>query len=323
MRKRWFLSALTVCLVTALSVCACAAAPVSGFSDVPDHAWYSNAVAYVKEKGYMIGTADDRFSPDGVFTRAQMAAVLYRLAGEPAVSGEDEFSDTEENEWYSDAVLWASQEGIVQGYGNDRFGTGDPVTQEQLITLLWRQAGEPSSASSEETDGASPYAAGAIRWARETILDEAGYTFRPGEPASRGLVAVLTERYDRLNATKERDDEMTLTLKINGTPVPVIWEENASTDALRELAREAPLTVSLSPYGGFEQVGSLGTSLPRSDAQTTTQTGDIVLYSGSNIVLFYGSNTWAYTRLGRLDLPEGEIRDLLGGSGVTVTLTIE
>ena len=271
----------------------------------------------------MFSTADDRFSPDGTFTRAQMATVLYRLAGEPAVSGEDGFSDTEKNTWYSCAVLWASQEGIVQGYGNSLFGTNDAVTQEQLITLLWRQAGEPAAASAGEADGASAYAADAIRWARETILDEAGYTFRPGEPASRGLVAVLTERYDRLNETKERDDEMTLTLKINETPVPVIWEENPSTDALRELVRETPLTVSMSPYGGFEQVGSLGTSLPRSDVRTTTRAGDIVLYSGSNIVMFHGSNTWAYTRLGRLDLPAQEVHDLLGGSGVTVTLTLE
>ena len=323
MKKRWSLSALTACLIAALSVCACAAAPVSGFSDVAENAWYSNAVAYVREKGYMIGTSDDMFSPDGIFTRAQMATVLYRLAGEPAVSGEDGFSDTEGNAWYSDAVLWASQEGIVQGYGNGRFGTNDPVTQEQLITLLWRQAGEPSAASSGETDGVSVYAADAVRWARETILDEAAYTFRPGEPAPRGLVAVLTERYDKLNRTLERNEEMSLTLRINDTPVPVIWEENASADALRELARETPLTVSMSPYGGFEQVGSLGTSLPRSDVQTTTRIGDIVLYSGSNIVLFYGSNTWAYTRLGRLDLPAREVQDLLGGSGVTVTLTVE
>ena len=134
---------------------------------------------------------------------------------------------------------------------------------------------------------------------------------------------MLTERYDRLNETKERDDEMTLTLKINETPVPVIWEENPSTDALRELVRETPLTVSMSPFGGFEQVGSLGTSLPRSDVRTTTRAGDIVLYSGSNIVMFHGSNTWAYTRLGRLDLPAQEVHDLLGGSGVTVTLTLE
>lgn len=323
MSKRLFISALAVHLVVGLSVCACAAAPVSGFSDVADDEWYSDAVTYVKEKGYMIGTADNRFSPGDVFTRGQMATVLYRLAGEPAVSGVDEFTDTDENTWYSNAVVWTSKEGIVQGYGNDLFGTNDPVTQEQLITLLWRQAGKPSAASSGETDGASDYAADAIRWARETILDEAGYTFRPGEPASRGLVAVLTERYDKLNVTKERDDEMSLTLKINDMPVAVLWEENASVDALRELVRETPLTVSMLPYGGFEQVGSLGTSLPRSDVQTTTQAGDIVLYSGSNIVMFYGSNTWAYTPLGRLDLPAQEVHDLLGGGSVTVTLTLE
>ena len=80
----------------------------------------------------------------------------------------------------------------------------------------------------------------------------------------------------------------------------------------------------MSMYGGFEQVGALGTSLPRDDRQTTTQAGDIVLYAGDQIVVFYGSNSWAYTRLGRItDQSVQALRDLLGNGDVTVTLSLE
>jgi hypothetical protein len=80
----------------------------------------------------------------------------------------------------------------------------------------------------------------------------------------------------------------------------VEWEDNESVEALKELCQEGPLTIRMSMYGGFEQVGSIGQSLPRDDSRTTTQAGDIVLYSGDQIVVFYGSNSWAYTRLGHI-----------------------
>ena len=111
-------------------------------------------------------------------------------------------------------------------------------------------------------------------------------------------------------------------LKINDTVVEVEWEKNNSVDALRSLVEEAPLTIKMSQYGGFEQVGLLGTRITRNDVQTTTQPGDIVLYSGNQIVIFYGSNSWAYTRLGKIsNLSKQEIKELLQGKDVTVTLS--
>ena len=113
-------------------------------------------------------------------------------------------------------------------------------------------------------------------------------------------------------------------MMIGETEVKVEWEDNESARALLELAKDAPLTVQMSMYGGFEQVGSLGTSLPRNDTQTTTQAGDIVLYSGNQIVVFYGSNSWAYTRLGRItDQTADGMRALLANGDVTVTITAE
>ena len=124
--------------------------------------------------------------------------------------------------------------------------------------------------------------------------------------------------------TEENPIMKTLTMKIDGKKVAVDWEENESVAALTELVKDKPLTVQTSMYGGFEQVGSLGTSLPRNDAQTTTQAGDIVLYSGNQIVVFYGSNSWAYTRLGHItDKTAAQMKDLLGNENVTIVISMK
>ena len=100
------------------------------------------------------------------------------------------------------------------------------------------------------------------------------------------------------------------------------WENNESVEALIGLAEENPITVQMSMYGGFEQVGSLGSRLPSNDVQTTTSAGDIVLYASSQIVIFYGSNSWAYTRLGKAaDQTAAQMADLLGNGNVTVTIS--
>lgn len=109
---------------------------------------------------------------------------------------------------------------------------------------------------------------------------------------------------------------------IGDTEVPVIWEDNASVTELSDLAKEG-LKIPMSMYGGFEQVGSIGHSITRNDKQTTTSAGDIVLYSGNQLVVFYGSNSWAYTRLGRIDLSQDELTKLLSDGDVAITLKID
>ena len=122
----------------------------------------------------------------------------------------------------------------------------------------------------------------------------------------------------------EHADEKTFELQmtIGNTPVSVDWEDNEAVEALKDLCRNQPLTIQMSMYGGFEQVGSIGTALPQNDVQTTTTAGDIVLYSGDQMVVFYGSNTWAYTRLGHItDKTQAELAELLSNGNVTVTLS--
>ena len=120
---------------------------------------------------------------------------------------------------------------------------------------------------------------------------------------------------------QEGDNDMQMI--IGETPVTVAWEDNESVEALKTLAEEG-LTIDMSMYGGFEQVGSIGQSLPRDDQQTTTASGDIVLYSGNQLVVFYGSNSWAYTRLGHItDQTPEQMKALLGSGDVTITLSMK
>ena len=109
-----------------------------------------------------------------------------------------------------------------------------------------------------------------------------------------------------------------LRLIIDGENIPVRWENNESVNALKNIA---PLTVKMSAYGGFEQVGSLGHNLPRNDINITAWPGDIVLYSGNQIVIFHGSNTWAYTKLGSITGKSlSELKALLDKPGITLTI---
>ena len=116
------------------------------------------------------------------------------------------------------------------------------------------------------------------------------------------------------------EPEKRMIMKIGETEVPVTWEENASVDELETLL---PLTIQMSMYGGFEQVGSVGQNITCDDVRITTEAGDIVLYSGNQIVVFYGSNSWSYSRLGHVDLSQGDMEKLLSNGDVEITLSAE
>ena len=142
-------------------------------------------------------------------------------------------------------------------------------------------------------------------------------------------IAALNGSYDvliELDPDEEKnmaEENSGMKMTIGETAVQVEWEKNESVDALRRLAKDG-LTIQLSMYGGFEQVGPIGQRLPSQDVQISTSSGDIVLYSGSQIVVFYGSNSWAYTRLGKItDKTPEELKKLLGNGDVTITLAAD
>ncbi len=125
-------------------------------------------------------------------------------------------------------------------------------------------------------------------------------------------------------STEEDNGMRSITMKINDEEMTVTWEDNESVEALAELVSGSPLTIDMSMYGGFEQVGAIGTDLPSNDTNITTEPGDIVLYTGNNMVVFYGSNSWSYTMLGHIEnKSEDELEALLGANDVKITLSAE
>lgn len=122
--------------------------------------------------------------------------------------------------------------------------------------------------------------------------------------------------------TDPKETEMTLTLSINHKTLPVTWENNNTVQRLKTKLTDQSLTVNLSAYGGFEQVGSLGFTLPSQDQQLRATSGDIMLYNSNNIVLFFGSNNWSYTKLGHIDLSQSELDKLLNQDSVSITLSL-
>lgn len=133
---------------------------------------------------------------------------------------------------------------------------------------------------------------------------------------------IITPSDDDQTTKEDETANMKLTLKIDDTEVDVIWSDNDSVKALKNLAKDG-LTINMSKYGGFEQVGSIGSTLPSADTRITTNPGDIVLYSSNQIVLFYDSNTWSYTKLGHINLSKSELTDLLGDEDVVITLNLK
>ena len=124
---------------------------------------------------------------------------------------------------------------------------------------------------------------------------------------------------------KEQEQKMTdkIQLTISGTTLPVLIEDNVATRALVSALRESSITYTARDYGGFEKVGALGRSLPTSDTDITTQAGDVILYNGDNIVLFYGSNSWSYTRLGKIQYKSlDELKSFLKAGGGTISVTL-
>jgi hypothetical protein len=121
---------------------------------------------------------------------------------------------------------------------------------------------------------------------------------------------------------EEETEQMKMNVNVNGRDFTATLEQNSASAALVQMMKSKSITLKLSDYGGFEKVGALGRSLPTSNRQITTKSGDIVLYQGNQIVMFYGSNSWSYTKLGHIDDLSGW-KEALGRGDVTVTLSLK
>ena len=155
------------------------------------------------------------------------------------------------------------------------------------------------------------------------VIEGVSVREREIDDAQETVVSRVKEIEAEMADENQTGQEQDMKLMIGDTQVEVTWEDNESVKELKALVSNGPLSIDMSMYGGFEQVGAIGTSLASSDVQTVTTPGDIVLYASSQIVVFYGSNSWAYTRLGKItDRTDEELTSLLGDGDVTITLTM-
>ena len=435
----------------------------AGFSDVDSGAWYAGAVDYVREHGLMEGVGEGRFDPEGSLTRAMLITVLWRQAGQPVVNYLMRFSDVDGGQWYTEAIRWAAGNRLVGGYGNGLFGTGDPITQEHLSLILQRITDEPVTDGIPGFDGSSRpatraqaaaavmncgtlgadpranrilvayfSATGSTRGVAEHIADIVGadlfeiapekpYTgadldyrdassrasreqddpaARPaihGEVEDMGQYGVVFLGYpiwhgqapkiistflegcdlsgktvipfctsggsgidgsegalnalapqarwrsgERFGAGASREavkdwvdslelgttgpmegEDGMLNIAVNKTVLTAALADNSSARALAELLADGPLSVEMRDYNRMEKVGPLGADLPANDEWIDAQAGDLILYQGNQLVIYYGANSWSLTRLGRIEgVGAGELRDILGGGDVGATLSM-
>jgi diketogulonate reductase-like aldo/keto reductase/flavodoxin len=430
----------------------------AGFTDVPADAWYAGAVQYCRENSLMAGTSDTTFAPETTLTRAMLVTILWRQAEKPVVNYLMQFSDVPEGQWYSEAVRWAASEKLVAGYGDGRFGTNDPITQEQLKLIFQRYTDQPVTDGIPGFDGSARHAtraqaaAAVMNYARlsqqgttggkvlvayfsatgntrpvaEKVAEVTGgdlfeivpaqpYTAadlnyntdcranaEQNDPDARPVIAsnvenmeqydavligypiwwgrapkiihTFLETYDlsgktvatfctsgssphedttlrdyepdavwlegrRFSGTSQVEDWVKgldlpktageeadkMYIQISDTVWTATLEDNPSVTAWKELLAKGPLTVDMSDYGGFEKVGSIGTTLTQTNREVTARPGDIILYQGGSVTVYYDENTWNFTRLGHIDgVTEAELRETLkaGGDNVYVTFSL-
>ena len=204
--KRWLAALLAVVMVLP-SLLVPGFAAGSGFEDVPENSWYASAVEYVNEKGYMTGVGNDKFAPDTEVTRAMFVTVLSRLAMVQTDGLTSDFADVESGKWYTGAIAWAAENGIVNGVGGGRFAPTKAISRQDLCTILYRfvntmgyKLTATQDVSFTDASSVSAYASDAVRFAASVGL-VAGYSdgsFHPKDTATRAQTAVIVMRLAQL-----------------------------------------------------------------------------------------------------------------------------
>ncbi|NBI68339.1 hypothetical protein D1646_16345 [Pseudoflavonifractor sp. 60] len=190
---------LSLLLSAVMLLAVAPAALAAEFTDVSADVWYADAVNYVTEHNLMDPAGSTSFAPDAEASRAALAVALYRAAGSPAVGAAD-FTDIPANSPYASAAAWAKANGVIASYADDRFGGEDPITREQIVTILWRYSGSPAAEQGQDfTDESaiSSYASQAVDWSRANGI-VSGYTdgrFDPQGHTTRAQLAVILRGY--------------------------------------------------------------------------------------------------------------------------------
>lgn len=332
-RKLLALFAL-LCLTVSLTVPA-GAVEYAGFSDVDGSASYAEAIRWAAEQGYISGYPDGRFGVNDPVTRAQTAAIFYRAAGSPDVSGTTRFSDVQATAYYRDAAIWAESGGLISGYPDRRFGVNDSVTRQQLVTILWRWAGSPNASGEDYADEntVAAYAKTAMDWSQTNniLISREDGRFAPNESATRAeVVSALYQCRTQADSAGQENQESNgieekampqLTIEAGGQVFTATLLDNPTTRALLE---RLPMTISMGELNGNEKYYYMSDSLPtNSQRPGNIDAGDLMLYGSDCLVLFYESfsSGYSYTKWGSVDDPSG-LAAALGRGSVEVTFRV-
>lgn len=334
MKKHLLPVLLMLCLFFSMAVCACASSADPPFTDAATNTWYADAVAYCQENGLMNGVTQTTFAPDTLASRAMLITALYHHAGSPEAASASHFTDIAGEAGTINAVNWAVTEGIVSGYADGRFGGNDPITREQLVAILWRSEGRPSSGTSEafaDQEQIAPYAQEAVAWARNKgiVSGMENHRFMPGGYVTRAQMAVML--YQWLNqapsagtfAENQGEEGMpALIIKIGDETFHAALLDNPATGALLE---QLPFTIMMEELNGNEKYYYLPKGLPVDALQPEhIQEGDLMLYGSDCLVLFYKdfATSYSYTPLGSVEDPAG-LAAALGNGSVEVCFQID
>jgi len=174
-----------------------------GFVDIAESDWFFDSVKYAKENKLMSGVSETEFAPNASVTRAMLVVVLHRIEGEPLVEGA-QFTDVESGQWYSNAVAWAANEGIVNGVGEGKFAPNSDITREQIATILYKYSQKKSAIDAAsvgiiapDRDKISDWAMEGMSWAvaEKLITGKDGGVLDPGGKATRAEIATILMRY--------------------------------------------------------------------------------------------------------------------------------
>ena len=233
--KRMLCWILAVTMVLGLLPSTVLANGSSSFKDVKDGDWFKEAVEYVTAEGLMVGVGGNKFDPNGQTTRAMVVTVLYRMEGEPETTGTG-FSDTGKHRWYSKAVIWAKENSIVNGYGDDTFRPDVTMTREEMVAVFYRYAAHKdydtsaNASLSQFTDHKSiqSYAKSAVGWAVAVGLVQ-GFpddTFCPRGDSTRAQLATILMRFHE----NVQNKQFTVTFETNGgTAIEPQYVRNGKT----------------------------------------------------------------------------------------------
>lgn len=303
MKKRWAVLLLTVLLCGLLPGCApeSSSSPdsqggIAGFSDVAADAPYAQAVAWCREASLMNGVSAGTFDPGGTVTRAELTAVLYRAAGQPAV-GQSSFTDVPDDAWYAPAVSWAAQAGIVNGSGGGSFGPGDPVSREQLAVILARYRGEEPE------------------WSGDTV------------PATRAETAMALmdslRSGDGILSPASGSGTGRLCVSFNGYTYTAVLTESPAAVAFVHLLRQSGGSVSIAAqdWVGCGKSGPLDGSIP-ADGSRSPVPGDLVYTQGGQLSLCCVPAAQPVTLLATLEGDLSRLSPDLGGGTVSITVSL-